>query len=55
MMIIAIVPLVVAVIGTLAYALATNAKVQEMGRIAFFCGLLALMLLMSASHVRIGG
>jgi Na+/phosphate symporter len=33
----------VAVIGILIYALAANPKVQEMGRIAFFCGLLVFL------------
>lgn len=37
-------PLLVAVIGVLMYALATNPKVAEMGRIAFFCGLPAFLL-----------
>lgn len=38
-------PLLVAVVGVLMYALATNPKVAEMGRIAFFAGLLAFLLL----------
>lgn len=37
-------PLLVAVVGVLMYALATNPKVAEMGRIAFFAGLLAFLL-----------
>lgn len=32
--------LLVAVIGLLFYGFSTNAKVQEIGRIMFFCGLL---------------
>ena len=36
--------LLVAVVGVLMYALATNPKVQEMGRIAFFAGLLAFLM-----------
>lgn len=39
-----ILPLLVAVVGVLVYALASNPKVQEMGRIAFFCGLLVFLL-----------
>lgn len=35
----------VALVGVLMYALATNGKVQEIGRIAFFAGLLAFLLL----------
>ena len=37
-------PLLVALVGVLVYALSTNPKVAEMGRIAFFCGLLAFLL-----------
>ena len=37
-------PLLVALIGALVYALSTNGKVAEMGRIGFFCGLLAFLL-----------
>lgn len=36
-------PLLVAVVGVLMYALAENPKVAEMGRIAFFVGLLVLV------------
>ncbi len=34
----AIIPIVVAVIGMCMYILASNGKVQELGRILFFCG-----------------
>lgn len=34
----------VSLIGLLAYALGTNGKVQEIGRIAYFTGLLAFLL-----------
>lgn len=37
-------PLLVAVIGVLVYALASNPKVVELGRIAYFSGLLAFLL-----------
>lgn len=36
--------LLVALIGILMYALCTNPKLQEIGRIMFFCGLLAFLL-----------
>jgi len=36
--------LLIAIIGALTYALATNGKVSELGRIAFFAGLLAFLL-----------
>lgn len=42
----------VAVLGALAYSIGGNSKAQELGRIAFFCGLLATLLLYSkAIHV----
>jgi Na+/phosphate symporter len=34
----------VCVIGVLAYALSANAKIAELGRLAFFAGLLATLL-----------
>jgi hypothetical protein len=37
-------PLIVAIIGLLMYALSANAKVQEIGRIMFWTGLLSFML-----------
>ena len=36
--------LLVALAGVLAYALSANPKVQEIGRISFFAGLLAFLL-----------
>lgn len=38
------IPLLVAILGVLMYALATNGKIQEIGRIMFFCGLLTFLL-----------
>jgi hypothetical protein len=37
-------PLLVAVVGLLMYVLASNPKVQEIGRIMFWTGLLAFLL-----------
>ena len=37
-------PLLVALLGVLAYALSANPKVQELGRLSFACGLLAFLL-----------
>lgn len=42
-----IVPFAFAVIGALAYALSTNAKIAELGRILFFAGALALAIALS--------
>ena len=36
--------LLVALVGVLMYAFAANPKLQEVGRIMFFCGLLAFLL-----------
>lgn len=38
----AIIPLVMAIMGALAYALSANAKIQEMGRLVFAAGVFAL-------------
>lgn len=39
-----LVSLAVALVGCLVYALSANAKVAELGRLAFGCGLLAFLL-----------
>ena len=36
--------LLVCVVGALMYALCVNPKLQELGKIAFFCGLLVFLL-----------
>jgi uncharacterized membrane protein len=36
--------LLVAIVGVLMYALCTNAKLQEIGRLMFFAGLLAFLI-----------
>jgi hypothetical protein len=43
--------LLVALIGLLAYALASNPKIQEIGRISYFAGLLAFLLEVAGAHV----
>lgn len=44
-------PLLISVIGLLMYALCTNPKLQEIGRIMFWTGLLAFMLGGGVGHV----
>ncbi len=39
-----ILPLFFAVVGLLLYVASTNGKVAEIGRIMFFCGMLAFLL-----------
>lgn len=41
---IVLLPLLVAIVGLLVYALSANPKVQELGRISFAMGLLAFLL-----------
>ncbi len=53
-MMIALVPLFVAIVGLLMWLLAANAKVAEIGKIMFFCGLMALMFSTAHESVRIG-
>jgi len=53
-MIIAYAPILVCLIGLLVYVLATNAKVVECGRAAFWCGLLVTLLVFSTHTVAIG-
>lgn len=53
-MLIAIIPLVVALVGALLYALASNTKVQEIGRILFFCGAFVLTWRLASETLRVG-
>lgn len=53
-MAIAIFPVILAVVGILLYFISANGKVQEVGRILFFCGLLALSFVFSREVVRFG-
>lgn len=48
----AFVSLAVAFIGVLIYALSANPKLVEIGRIMFFCGLLAFLIHFGAGEVR---
>jgi Na+/phosphate symporter len=50
MIVVYLAPLVAAV-GALLYGFAGNAKAQELGRIAFFAGLLATLLIFSHARV----
>jgi hypothetical protein len=43
--------LLVALIGVMTYVLATNPKVQEVGRIAYAFGLLAFLLAVGSGHI----
>lgn len=54
MLVIALFPLVAFVAGCLVYALASNAKVAEIGRAALWCGLLVLLSVMAHQVVRVG-
>ncbi len=52
-MAIAIFPIIVAVIGILLWFVSGNGKVQEVGRLMFFCGLLVLCFVLSREVVRL--
>jgi hypothetical protein len=43
--------LLVALVGLIAYAISVNPKVQEIGRISYFAGLLAFLLVIAGAHV----
>ena len=45
-MLIATIPLIVAIVGVLMYALAANPKLADIGRIMFLCGLFVTLLLL---------
>ncbi len=50
----AIIPLIVCIIGLIVYIVSSNPKISEVGRIAFFCGLLATCLAFAGSSVHVG-
>jgi len=52
-MVIAIAPIIIAIVGLLAYSLSTNAKVTELGRLAFFAGLLVLTFVLAHQTVHL--
>lgn len=46
-------PLLVAVVGILAYALSNNAKIAELGRLLFFAGILVTLLVLAEKVVKV--
>ncbi len=48
-----LVPFAVMVLGALVYALAANPKASEMGRLAYFAGLVVLVFVLAHSAVRL--
>jgi hypothetical protein len=56
MIVIAYLPVLSAVVGLILYFVSTNGKVQRVGEILFFCGVLAFLLTQgnASSVVRIG-
>lgn len=53
-MAIAIVPILFLILGLLLYALASNGKVAELGRITFACAMLITLWTLAAKVVRLG-
>jgi Na+/phosphate symporter len=53
-MMIAVWPLVVAVVGALVYALSSNTKASELGRITFFVGLFWLVYSLVGHTLKLG-
>jgi hypothetical protein len=49
----ALLSIIVCIVGLLAYAISTNPKVQELGRIAYAMGLLAALLQLGAQVVNL--
>lgn len=54
MIVVALVPALIALVGLLTYALSSNPKVAELGRLAFACGLLVVCLVLSREVVKLG-
>ncbi len=53
-MAIAILPILFALVGALVYALSANAKAGELGKLAYFAGMLALAFALASHVVRVG-
>lgn len=47
------VPVALCLVGLLTYVLAGNAKLQRIGEIMFFCGLLAIAFLFAGGRLRL--
>lgn len=50
---IAIIPLLAAIVGLLIYVLAANAKVVEVGRALFWCGLLVTLFTVASRVIKV--
>jgi|KBSSwiStaDraftv2_1062776.scaffolds.fasta_scaffold00132_25 hypothetical protein len=50
---IAIIPLLAAIVGLLIYVLAANAKVVEVGRALFWCGLLVTLFTVASKVIKV--
>lgn len=53
-MMIAVVPVLFAILGALIYALAGNTKLVEIGRLTFLASMIALMLALAQHTVKLG-
>ncbi len=53
-MIIIAVSLLVAVVGAFLYIAASNPKVAELGKIMFFCGMLAFLMRFAVDRIHLG-
>ena len=54
MIAVALLPLILAIVGLLIYALASNPKTAEIGRLMFACGLLVLAFALAKTVVHVG-
>lgn len=50
---IAIIPLLACIVGLLVYVLAANAKVVEVGRALFWCGLLVTLFTVASKVIKV--
>lgn len=50
---IAIIPLLAAIVGLLVYVLAGKPKIEEVGRALFWCGLLVTLFVVASKVVRV--
>jgi len=53
-MVIAIAPLLIAIVGLLVWLMASNPKASEAGKILFFCGVLVLTMSLASKTFHLG-
>lgn len=49
-----ILPLLICLVGAVVYAASSNATAKELGRGAYWCGMLVTLMSLASAHLRLG-